>query len=101
MAAIIAVPFTSGRDRSRFQSRRTPSAMSIAPPVTSSSLSPSRGMSQSAAAATPTIEPSVFHAYTAPIARSPWPAPSSIRVISGSVTPAQKVGGNMTASEMP
>ena len=75
--------------------------MSIAPPVISSPLRPSNGMSQSAAAATPTIEPSVFQAYTAPIARSPCPAPSSIRVISGSVTPAQKVGGSITASEMP
>ena len=58
-------------------------------------------MSTSAARAAPTIEPSVLTLYTTPTARSPLPAFSSIRVMSGSVMPAQNVAGSITASAIP
>ena len=59
-------------------------------------MSPSSGISTSPASTTPTIEPSVFTAYTLPIARSPSPRRMSMRVMSGSVIPAQKVDGSIT-----
>jgi hypothetical protein len=59
--------------------------------------SPIAGSSTSPARITPAIEPSVFHPYTAPMARSPALSPSRMRVMSGSVMPAQKVAGSMIA----
>jgi hypothetical protein len=75
--------------------------MSMTPPETSRTLSPRSGIRTSAASPAPIIEPKVFTLYTAPTARSPLPAFSSIRVISGSVIPAQNVAGSITASAMP
>ena len=56
-------------------------------------------MSASPASAAPTMEPSVLTAYTWPMARSPAPRPRRMRVISGSVTPAQNVAGSITARQ--
>ncbi len=70
-------------------------AMSIAAPMMSMALRPISGSSTRPPSATPMIDPSVFQAYTAPIARSPAPPTISVRVMSGSVIPAQKVAGSM------
>ena len=75
--------------------------MSTRPPATSSVLRPSAGRSTRAASAAPTIEPSVFTLYTVPIAFSPPPALISMRVMSGSVIPAQNVAGSITLNAMP
>jgi hypothetical protein len=75
--------------------------MSTAAPAMSSPLSPSSGIRRSPASATPTIDPSVLMPYTSPIAFSPAPEAISIRVMIGSVIPAQNVAGSMTASDIP
>ena len=58
-------------------SSASPSATSMTAPAVIRPFSPRSGMPTCAANTTPTIEPSVFAAYTAPIDRSPWPAASS------------------------
>ena len=93
--------FVSTAVRPAMNNSQTPSAMSITPPEMSRTFSPSSGISTSAASPAPTIEPSVLTLYTAPTARSPLPAFNSIRVMSGSVIPAQNVAGSITASAMP
>jgi hypothetical protein len=75
--------------------------MSTSAPITSSALSPTSGSSTRPASAAPTMDPKVFTPYTVPIARSPPPALMSVRVMSGSVIPAQKVAGSITSSAMP
>ena len=87
--------------RARRASRATPSPTSTSAPATSMPLSPRSGISTSPAAAAPRIEPSVFTPYTRPIARSPCSPAISERVRSGSVVPAQKVAGSITARQMP
>ena len=72
----------------------------MTPPVTSIAFRPMSGISTIAASAAPTMEPKVLTLYTVPMARSPAPAPSSMRVISGSVMPAQNVAGSITARQM-
>ncbi len=50
---------------------------------------------------TPMIDPRVLTAYTVPIARSPRPPSTRVRVMSGRVMPAQKVAGIMTSMQIP
>ena len=65
-------------------------------PTISIALSPiERQQHQPSQRSRPQIDPSVFQPYTAPIARSPDPLASRVRVMSGSVIPAQKVAGSM------
>ena len=105
--AVIAATAHGAHARTGFQtsadpaSSQSPTPTSTQAPATSSHFTPSNGRSTSAATDAPTIDPSVLTAYTRPMARSPPPAASSVRVMRGSVTPAQKVAGSMTASEMP
>ena len=73
--------------------------MSVAAPATSIALTPMSGSSTIPPSATPTIEPSVFQAYTRPIAASPEPERIRVRVMRGSVMPAQNVAGSMIARQ--
>ena len=76
--------------------------MAMSSPAAASSIPcrPISGSSTSPPSPTPTIDPSVFQPYTAPIARSPKPAPTSVRVSSGRVMPAQNVAGSMIARQI-
>ena len=74
-------------------------AMSITAPATSIAFTPIIGSSTIPPTTTPTIEPSVFQAYTRPMAASPEPERISVRVMSGRVMPAQNVAGSMMARQ--
>ena len=78
-----------------------PRAMSSVAPAMIIPFSPSHGMSTKPAATTPTIDPRVLTPNTRPMARSPTPPATRMRVINGRVTPAQKVAGSMIASPIP
>ncbi|TMH88809.1 MAG: hypothetical protein E6H44_09040 [Betaproteobacteria bacterium] len=59
--------------------------------------SPSSGRPTWTARTTPAMAPSVFAAYTLPMAASPAPRRRSAPVSSGSVMPAQNVAGSITS----
>jgi hypothetical protein len=74
--------------------------MSTAAPTTSNAFTPISGIRTRLARKAPTIDPKVLKPYTMPIARSPVLRVTSMRVMSGSVIPAQNVAGSITARQM-
>ncbi len=100
-AVTVASDLTRRVRRVRNHRIPTPIIMSSAAPVTTVRRIPNHGMLASPAAAVPTMAPRVFTPYTAPMDRSPAPATSNVRVISGRVMPAQNVAGNMMSNATP